>query len=129
MADPTPDTRATLELLERVRDSMLNRKWSEYAFSRTTIDAIIRDLRLLELAAEIESDLMLRIKRLEADRDAGWAAADALAGALDDAIEVAKEGWSYAAHYFREKWDCDGQIGKLHEALAAYTAARAKRTT
>jgi hypothetical protein len=37
--------------------------------------------------------------------------------ALEEMIETAEEGWEYAAEYFREKWDCDGQINKGRAAL------------
>ena len=40
-----------------------------------------------------------------------------LRAALRDGIELAEEGWGYAMPYFREKWDVDGRVERLKEAL------------
>lgn len=37
--------------------------------------------------------------------------------ALVEGIDTAEEGWSYASDYFREKWDAEGQIQKMRDAL------------
>lgn len=32
---------------------------------------------------------------------------------LNEAIELAEEGWSYAPEYFRTKWDSEGRLAGL----------------
>lgn len=46
-----------------------------------------------------------------------------LAEALEECIQLASEGWDYASPYFREKWDCEGEIEKARAALTKYHAA------
>jgi len=53
-------------------------------------------------------------KEVELERER----ADRLAEALDDAIELADEGWSYASDYFREKWNYVGEADALRAILA-----------
>ena len=38
--------------------------------------------------------------------------------ALDDAIELAAEGWGYADDYFRDKWGYAKRIAELRAALS-----------
>ena len=46
--------------------------------------------------------------------------AERLAEALDDAIQLADEGWAYAGDYFREKWNYVGQADALRAILAVH---------
>jgi len=39
--------------------------------------------------------------------------------ALGGAIDLAKDGWRYASDYFRERWDYEGEIKKLEQALSS----------
>ena len=68
-----------------------------------------------EREAELHSNWPAYVQRLESDRDAGWAAADALANAIRESYR-----WCHDVERFRER---------VMEHIAAYTAARAKRTT
>ena len=45
--------------------------------------------------------------------------AERLAEALDDAIQLADEGWSYASDYFRNKWNYTGEADALRAILDA----------
>lgn len=40
--------------------------------------------------------------------------------ALDEAIELAIEGWAYASDYFREKWEYEPRIDGLRKVLETY---------
>lgn len=42
--------------------------------------------------------------------------------ALDDALELAAEGWCYASDYFRDKWDFEGEMGRLRQVLTSAQA-------
>ena len=78
-----------------------------------------------EREAELHSNWTAYVQRLESDRDAGWAAAEKLAGALDELL--------YAIRQWRQGGmraeGCQLAEAGASKALAAYTAARAKRTT
>lgn len=111
MPDPTPDPRATLEPvtaeeMEKAADVFDN-------FNRNS-----RTVILLRAGAAA-----LR------DRDAGWQAADALAGALT-AVEAKMpnldwwDTWQTKTMAFREP-----EARAISKALAAYTAAKAGRGT
>ncbi len=40
-----------------------------------------------------------------------------LRGALEEALDLAHEGWSYAGDYFREKWECEKREAELRATL------------
>lgn len=52
-----------------------------------------------------------------AQRDTFFAEAERLWDALQDAHETAREGWSYASPYFREKWGADEALARIKAAL------------
>lgn len=41
--------------------------------------------------------------------------------ALEDAIELAEEGWGYATPYFQEKWESEERIARLKDTLEEET--------
>ena len=76
-----------------------------------------------EREAELHSNWPAYVQRLERDRDAGWAAADALALVLRNTGHILRVP---AAEYVPAIGDA---FTELDKGLVAYTAARAKRTT
>lgn len=36
---------------------------------------------------------------------------------LEEALDLAEEGWDYASDYFRDKWECERQFKELRVVL------------
>lgn len=48
--------------------------------------------------------------------------------ALQQAIDLAEEGWAYASDYFREKWACPERLAELRASLSTLTSTHVTTT-
>jgi hypothetical protein len=75
----------------------------------------------LDRALKAERGLEAQTKNFLAATDATRAALARAAryeAALRDACDLAREGWGYASHYFREKWSAEERIAECEKALS-----------